>query len=546
MNLGRQAGLVVVNPSGNRTRVALRPLPFLIGRQPGNHLVVRDNRISRTHCRIVAERGDLVIEDTASTHGVFVNGERVTRHPLRDNDKIELGVPDSYQLIFTVEEGELGRLLDRFETGRPAGGGNLANLRAVVEIARVLQSSLSVDEVLAAVVDAALTITSTERGFLLLRDGQDLKIRVARDASGQELPVADLRVPMQLIQRSLQHRRDLLTMNFDPDPGHGSNPDHSVANLELRSVVCVPLVRIRSNHQDQTQDLSRLTEGLIYLDSRLGAADLAAGNRELLQTLALEASTILENARLLEEERQKLHLEEELSVAREIQAGLLPRDLPQDGWFRAAARSMPSHQVGGDYVDVKRTTDGWWAVVADVCGKGVSSALLASLLQGAFLLASESSLPMEDTMARINRFLNERTGGEKYATIFCCALDPTGLLRWTNAGHCPPLLVRRQGKIETLESTGLPVGMIDSAEFVVRESRLQPGDKLVVFTDGLCEAQNDAGEYFEVRRIRNLLRENALTPSGETVKRLMSALQDFTAGAPQADDVTCLVLEYAS
>jgi serine phosphatase RsbU (regulator of sigma subunit) len=422
----------------------------------------------------------------------------------------------------------------------------LAKLRAVVEIARVLQSSLSVDDVLAAVVDAALTITSTERGFLLLREGAELRVRVARDAFGQALPPDDLRVPARLIQRALSHRRDLLSMNFDPEAERGLDPDRSVANLELRSVVCVPLVRVRSGRGDQTQDLSQLTEGLLYLDSKRVTADMAAGHRELLQTLALEASTILENARLLEEEREKQRLEEELAIAREIQAGLLPRDLPTEGWFCAAARSLPCHQVGGDYLDVRRAGENAWsAVVADVCGKGVSSALLASLLQGAFLLATESSLPIEGAMGRINRFLNERTQGEKYATIFYCTLDRSGLLRWTCAGHCAPLLVRRGGAIEALDSNGLPVGMLEAAEYCVQESRLLPGDKLVIFTDGVCDAQNAAGEFFEARRVRRLLKENgAGTTATQLLDRLMAALQGFTAGTEQGDDITCLILEY--
>ncbi len=546
-SIARQGALIVVNPSGNRSRVSIDPLPFLIGRQSDNHLVIRDNRISRNHCRISLDGQDHVIEDMDSTHGVFVNGQRVGRHKLRNTDRIDFGVQDTYHLIFTIEEGDLGRLIEQFEvSGRPAAG-NLAKLRAVVEIARALQSSLSVDEVLAAVVNAALTITSTERGFLLMREKDDLRVRVARDKFGSPLPPDDLRVPTRLIHRALNQRRDLLSMNFDPTVEEGLHPDRSVANLELRSVICVPLVRVRAATGEETATMSAGNEtvGLLYMDSRAVMADMSAGNRELLQTLALEASTILENARLIEEERKKQRMEEELNIAREIQAGLLPRDLPQTGWFRAAARSIPSHQVGGDYLDVRRTSDTCWsAVVADVSGKGVSSALLASLLQGAFLLASEGSLPIEEVMRRVNRFLNERTQGEKYATLFYCTLERNGLLRWTNAGHCPPLLVRRTGQMESLDAGGLPVGLLDFATFTVEEARLSAGDKLVIFTDGVCEAENEGGDFFEVRRIRKLLREHSALGSGELMQELMKELQQFTRGTDQSDDVTCLILEY--
>src|SRR5262249_22574765 len=157
-------------------------------------------------------------------------------------------------------------------------------------------------------------------------------------------------------------------------------PQNSIADLELRSVICVPLVRIRTGQSDSTTVLAAAHEtvGLLYMDSRTIAADLAGGNRELLQTLAIEASTVLENARLLQEEEAKRQMDEELHLARTIQQSLLPGRLPSDGWLRASGSSVASRLVGGDYFDVAHVTDECWsAVVADVSGKGVSSALLA-------------------------------------------------------------------------------------------------------------------------------------------------------------------------
>ena len=143
-------------------------------------------------------------------------------------------------------------------------------------------------------------------------------------------------------------------MNFDPLGGDETRPRGSIADLELRSVICVPLVRIRTSVGDTTSVLSTGSEtvGLLYMDSRLSAADMAGGNRELLQTLAIEASTVLENARLLEEERAKQQMEQELGLARTIQQSLLPGKLPAQGWLRAAGSSVASHEVGGDYYDV--------------------------------------------------------------------------------------------------------------------------------------------------------------------------------------------------
>ena len=158
--------LIVVNPSGNRSRVSIDTLPFLIGRQAGNQLVLRDNRASRVHARIVAENNEYFIEDQNSRHGVFVNGERIQKHRLANSDRIDFGFQDSYKLIFTLEEDEIHRIIEQISTPRPAiqTGAGLMKLRALVEVARALQSSLSTEDVLTAVVDAALKVTSAERG----------------------------------------------------------------------------------------------------------------------------------------------------------------------------------------------------------------------------------------------------------------------------------------------------------------------------------------------------------------------------------------------
>jgi serine phosphatase RsbU (regulator of sigma subunit) len=406
---------------------------------------------------------------------------------------------------------------------------------------------LSLDDVLVSVVDAALAITATERGFLLLRDKGDLRVSVSRDRFGAPLRDTDLQVPTSVIHRALSTRRELLSMNFDPLEEQGVRPSMSVTDLELRSVVCVPLVRVRAGSVQETMLTSVSdTVGLLYLDSRQAHADLSAGNRELLQTLALEASTILENARLLEEEREKQRMEEELRVAQKIQSGLLPRELPRSGWFRAAASSIPSREVGGDYYDLCQTAPDMWAiVVADVSGKGVSAALLAALLQGAFLLGGEAALPIEHMMARVNHFLNARTMGEKYATAFYCTLHRDGTLRWVNAGHPRPYLIRRNGDLARLPSTGLPLGMLADAAYEALEERLAPGDRVVLFSDGLSEAENAEGEFFDKAGLPGAIGEHLASGCEELRGALERAVMQFIASPLPADDVTIAVIEYA-
>ncbi len=534
----------------------MHPLPFRIGRQPDNHLILRDTRASRQHAQILFENGAYVLEDTHSRYGVWVNGKRIQRQELHNSDRIEFGVPESYQLVFALDGAELSRLMEQLTPrdlpaspgGSSPAAGNLARLRAVLEVGRALETSLSTDDVLSSVVDAALAVTGAERGFLLLRQGAELATRVARNRQGQPLSDSDLQVPRRVLQRALEQRRDLLSMNFDPQGQAGIRPEQSIADLELRSVISVPLVRINTSAgAGATSIISTAdqTVGVLYMDSRIGRADLAGGNRELLQTLAIEASTVLENARLLEEERAKQKIEEELNLARSIQRSLLPRQLPSAGWFRAAGNSVASHQVGGDYFDVLALgTDCWTSVVADVSGKGVSSALLASLVQGAFILGNANSEAMLARVRGLNRFLFQRTEGEKYATVFCCMLARDGRLQYLNAGHCPPLVVHPEGAWEYLETTGTPVGLMEAAEFAIGEKRLAAGDKIVIYSDGLTEAQNSRGEFFGRKRLRQSALAHAQSSCQDMHEAIQNAVTTFTEAAPQSDDLTLVVLEY--
>jgi phosphoserine phosphatase RsbU/P len=553
--VGSPLALTVVDPSGHRTRLEIHPIPFCIGRQADNHLILRDSRASRHHAQIVCEDGELWIEDLQSRHGTIVNGFRIRRHKLAEGDHVDFGFADSYRLIvspFMPEQHPRNLAAALPAVGRPAaapGGENLAKLRAVVEIARALENSLSLDEVLAAVIDAALAVTGAERGFLLLRSEEEgLEVRVARDHRGVPLPESDLRVPTRVIQRALANRRDLLSMNFDPAGEGGIQPSHTVAALDLRSVVCVPLVRIRAGSVQETRVSSTLqdTVGLLYLDSRAGRADLAAGNRELLTTFAIEASTVLENARLLEEERARQRLDEELKIARHIQENLLPRHLPQQGWFRVAGRSIPSQQVGGDYFDIQQLAgDRWAAIIVDVSGKGVSSALLASLLQGVFLGAIGTPQETEATFHRVNQFLLERTPGAKYATICLCIVERRGILRYVNAGHCVPLIVEPDGAIEKLAANAFPVGLLEEATFPVEERKLQPGSKIVLYSDGLTEARGAHGEFFGEKRLRELLSAHKDAGAAELQSVIELALHAYTGGTVQRDDMTLLILEFS-
>lgn len=537
--MARPASLIVTNPSGNRTRVVIEQTPFSIGRQNSCHLTLRDNRISRLHSNIVVEDGHYAIVDNASRHGLYVNGERTPKRLLRNSDRIEFGFPDSYKLTFVYEDDEaMARLLEQMQTGQSSlpGGQNLAKLRAVTEVARTLRHSFGVEEVLAAVVDAALTVTGTDRAFLLLRGDRGLSVAVARDSKGADLVDTTPKLRVSDIDAALSNRAEYLSM-----------APEAVAGL---ATIFVPLVRVRAANVEETHMVSssEATAGVLVLEG--GRADLSAGNRELLEALALETSTVLENARLLEEERSKERMAEEISIARRIQQDLLPASLPRTGWFRAAASSNPSNQVGGDCYDFRQVGGAagesavWSVVVTDVSGKGVGAAILASLLQGAFLSASSDPLHMTGLIHRVNRYVVERAEGEQYATIFFALLGPDGVLHWVNAGHCMPLVLKRDGRLQSLDVTGLPVGMLAAATFERQSRKLDAGDKIVVFSDGLTDVANIDGEFFGTARLKHLAKANAALDCQALHDRILDEVREWAGGVPPGDDITLVVLEY--
>jgi len=549
MAVGRGGGPAfdVIHPSGERTRILIEPLPFRIGRGPDNYLILRDNRASRAHACIQKDGQALAIADLDSLHGTWVNGKRIGKAtPLKTGDTVHFGFEESYRLVFSDSGGRINRILAQLSASSQVTGaaGMLARLRSLVEVARTLQTSLAADEVLGAVVDAALGLTGAERGFLLLRSGDELQIKVGRDRLGLALSESDLNVPTPLIDRSLHERRELLFMSLAPDQlqTEGSSLDKT----EFRNIICVPLVHFRSINAEETLSLSSGadTVGLLYLDSRQKQATLSDLNRELLHTLALEASTVLETAKLLEEERQRWVIEQELGFARRIQRNLMPQQFPNSGWFRAAGSSLPSAEVAGDYFDLRPIgSNAWSAVVADVSGKGVSSALLASVLQGAFLLASELDLPLDVLMAKVNRFLIDRAQREKYATLVCAKIDRSGALSWSNAGHCAPILLKAGGELRTLRTTGMPLGLFADAHFEVERLQLAPGDKIVAYSDGLTEAENSKGETFEAK-LKECLLNSATLSVQEIHDKLIGEVVEFRGGEPMRDDITVLVLEY--
>jgi sigma-B regulation protein RsbU (phosphoserine phosphatase) len=211
----------------------------------------------------------------------------------------------------------------------------------------------------------------------------------------------------------------------------------------------------------------------------------------------------------------------------------------------ASAGSVASREVGGDYYDITAVDPRCYCVVvADVSGKGVGSALLASLLQGALITATGVPEGLVRRIVRLNQFLLDRTGGEKYATLFYSLLHDDGHFSYVNAAQCPPIVLRVTGERIELEATGMPVGLMEGAEFSLETLRLAPGDRVVIYSDGVTEAQNQKREFFGKKRLNEILKAHAGESCSAIHEAILESVTAFTEGAPQSDDITVVVLEY--
>lgn len=535
--------LLVESPSGEKTEVPVDRDPFLLGRLADCHLTLRDRRISRRHARIGLRRGVLVLEDLGSRHGLQLNGERIRARPLQVGDRIEFGVPRSFRITvrdgFRPKAGLLKRVADLAPTRSRTGA--LGHLAAILEVARTVESSDGVDEVFQAVVQAALAITGGERAFLLIRDAAgELQVRAGCDSTGSRTTEADLETPLPAIEERLATRKDFLTASI-------SRPGDTGDGVVPQDALCVPVLRMRIGRDHETSVLAGWDEtlGALYVHTAASRPGLGEDDQALLQALAIEISTVLENARLLEEERGKRRLERELELARGIQRALLPRALPTAGWLTASGHCEARGPLGGDYFDLMQQASGkWTAVVADVSGKGVSASLLASLLQGAFFLGSDSEVSLAGTLDRINRYLCERSRQPRFATVFALVLDQDGTMLWSNAGHCPAIVVRAAGGLEWLRSNCRPVGLFEDTAFSEDSCRLCPGDKLVVYTDGATELRDAGGEEFGERRLGATVGEHADLSARDLFDVLVDGFEGFAGSGPRTDDLTLLVLGF--
>ena len=546
--------LEVISPDGARRFVRLTQTPFLIGRgaETGNHLQLPDRRISRTCAAIVAEGNKLYVEDRGQRRGLFVNGQKAESRELRDGDVITFGLEDSYEIIYRAAtitaDDSLPHLLTRIErisSTEPGISANLGKLDQLLAATALLHSQLPLDEVLGMMLEHALSVTDADRGLLLEADAKgELTVRLARRSGGVRLPPESLTPSQTAIQLAVRKQSAVITEDL-AQAEMDLQSAQSIVAQRLRAIVVIPLyATTRAKTQESMINVKHGEFlGVLYLDSRRPAA-FSKLDRQLLDAFTDQAASILDNARLVARERERQRLEQEINIARDIQQGLLPRNFHAYPHLSVVGCNFPCLSVGGDYFDVFPLEDHRTAfLIADVSGKGLGAALLTTMLQGALSGLALGTNPAR-VITHLNQFLCNHAEVGRYATMFFGILDEQGHLEYINAGHPSPVLIRNGVPQEAFTEGSFPVGLVPEAEYTAACAKLEPGDTLVLFSDGVTEAMDPCDELFSIARLREVLSGQQETPLVEIQKKVLEAVENFAQGASQADDLTLLLIRF--
>jgi phosphoserine phosphatase RsbU/P len=555
------AELIVKYPDRTAEHFSISRLRITIGRSARNDLCIPDPFASRVHAEVRHEGDEYLLQDLGSANGTLYNGS-VVESPihLTRGGRIQIGeteiffndtqfplssgatmITDNSSSVpeATISLASTGRttsgLLEAIEdartqsdeTSRVAERSDLLALISKISVA--LLDTVTLNETLDQIVSMVFQAVPADRSMIMMRDEKnpDLKVAVARlrDRAGE---VGEIRISRSVIDEVVTNGKSVLTSDAQADPRFMGG---TVMLQGVRSVLAVPL------------GVGENVFGIVYADSPLAEGRFTEDHLKVLTTLASVAAIRVQNARLMEQQMERVRLERELQVASEIQQRFQPASAPIVVGYELQGISFPCYEIGGDYYDFIQRDNGKLIVaLGDVSGKGPAAALLMSSLHAAVHAHSDTHNSLAKTIGAVNRYLVDSTPANRFVTLFYAELDPkNGSLAFLNAGHNPPLICHAGGTMEQLAAGGLPLGIMANADFREGKTRLHPGDVLVIYSDGVSEAVNPKGEEFGPTRLYETVSRNLDASAAGIRDRIESALTKFCQGTPAADDITLVI-----
>ena len=549
------AHLQVTHPNGTSEQVPLSRLRTTIGRSARSDVCIPDAFASRLHAEVRQEGDSFWLSDLGSANGTKFNGAVISAPlPLFPGGEIQIGETKilfedegsnlkniSSTLIADATEaldpsktislmGRMNPTADILESSMSSRS-NLLGLISKVGIA--LLSSSGLDETLDQVASLVFEAVPAERVVIMLRDekskdGMEIKVARVRD---QAESITEVRISRAIMTEVLENGKSVLTSDAQQDPRFASQ---TLVLQGIRSVLAVPL-SVDERH----------VFGIIYADSPTYTTTFNEEHLDILTTLASVAAIRVENVSLLDERINRERMERELELATEIQQRFQPSGPPIIEGYEFQGISFSCYEIGGDYYDFIPRHDGTMLVaLGDVSGKGTSASLLMSSLHAAIHGQVAAKTPLDELVISINKYLAENTPANRFITLFVAELEPdTGYLKFINAGHNPPLIGRADGSIEQLESGGLPLGLMDFAEYEAGNAVLNAGDVLFIYSDGVSEANDLAEDEFGMDRLTEVISANVGRSASGIRDKVESALSDFTGTAAPNDDITLVIVK---
>jgi serine phosphatase RsbU (regulator of sigma subunit) len=540
MESSAHLGFLTYSDGDGAHRFALQSEAVSIGRHSDQDFQLKDTFVSRRHAMIRRVGSGYELEDQQSSQGTYVNGTRVDRAVLRPGDVLQFGSTKAPKVRFRVEgtdeesppttlAKDLLTAVSRIsstEAERPAPAREMEALNFLLNAARKLNAGAARADILQALLQLSVQLTRVERGFVFLREGVEMRLALGLRADGSPLSEHST-VSRRAMKCAIESASPFFVSDTLADLD--SAPWDSVQANSIRSIYCIPLRKHTSaGHAAEVL-------GLLYLDSQMDAAHLTSIDSELLSTIAVEAATLLENALMAEKEMEARHAAEELAVAARIHAGLMSVALPQAPYATVEARTVPCREIGGDFYDAVLLPDSLAVVIADVSGKGVPASIVAATLQGIIHAQMLANQGLTDIAALVNRFLCTRSVG-KYATAVLMKLYADGVVEWVNCGHVQPLLISGDS-VRALEENNLMVGLIAEATYSAATVRISPGDRILLATDGIIEAENVAEEQFGEDRYVS-------SAQAEKIDEVLRRVRQFQDQQPLQDDCTLFQVRY--
>jgi sigma-B regulation protein RsbU (phosphoserine phosphatase) len=532
--------LQILSPDGQTRVVPLEGATVTLGRASAAELCYPDDAgLSRQHLAFESEGAQWYLRDLGSKNGTVLNGARIEgRNALKPGDRVMAGhliliydkrmrVDDATRVVF-VESGEgatasstvVSDLAGVIQDGDSVAGSTA--VQALIRAGNELAGERPLPELFRFILDLAIQTVKAERGVLMtLEDNGELEVRATRGEG--------FRISSAVRDRVIGNKESVLVRDTALDDAFRER--RSIVEQNIRTLMAAPL---------QTREA---IIGLIYVDSPSMQREFSKDDLSLLTVMANVAAIRIEQSRFAEMDRARKVMENELVQAAAIQRRYLPPEAPTVAGLDLAGHNAPCRTVGGDYYHFFPYENGRVAMVlGDVSGKGMPASLLMMGLQARVEMLIDEPGDLGRLVTRLNKMTQANCPEGKFITLFLCVLDgATGELVYANAGHNPPIIVRKDGSYEGLAGGGPVLGILKSIEYEQYSARLEKGDVLAIYSDGITEAATPEDVEFETEELARALNAHRDGSARAMVMGVNAAVAEWTQGAPAADDITLIV-----